>query len=55
VAAKKRYRETPEKQHARFKEMARQLGADERPEEFERALKKAATVKLPKERKPTRA
>lgn len=29
-------------QSARFKETARKLGADERPEEFEKVLKKVA-------------
>ena len=41
----KRPKDTPEKQHARFKEMARRLGADERPEEFEKMLKKVAPNK----------
>ena len=33
-------------QSARFVETARKLGADERPEEFEKVLKKVARVKV---------
>jgi hypothetical protein len=42
MAKKKRSKDTPEQQSARFKEMARELGADERPEVFDKAFKKAA-------------
>jgi hypothetical protein len=42
AAKKKRSKDTPAQQHARFKEMARQLGADERPDEFDKVLKRVA-------------
>lgn len=35
-------------QSARFKETARKLGADERPEEFDKVLKKVAPIGKPK-------
>jgi hypothetical protein len=37
--------ERDKEQSARFKETARKLGADERPEEFEKVLKKVAPRK----------
>ena len=36
---------TPAEQHARFVEAAKKAEADERPEEFDRVLKKIARVK----------
>jgi len=36
---------TPAEQSAKFKEMARQLGADESPEAFEKTLKQVAKEK----------
>jgi hypothetical protein len=41
---------SPAEQSARFIEAARKLGADERPEEFDKAFKKIASQK--KENKP---
>jgi hypothetical protein len=43
---------TPAEQSARFIEAAKKAEADERPEEFEKVLKKIAP--MPKARKPTR-
>jgi hypothetical protein len=47
MAAKKQNRLTPAEQSARFKETARKLGADERPEEFDKVLKTVARPKKP--------
>jgi hypothetical protein len=41
-------RMTPAEQSARFIEAAKKAEADERPEEFEKVLKKIATPKLAK-------
>jgi hypothetical protein len=61
MAAKKKS-DDPAAQHLRFKEMARELGADESPEAFDRALKrlapgKPALIPAPTKRtkKPARA
>jgi hypothetical protein len=43
-ATRKRNKITPAEQSARFKETARQLGADERPEAFDNAVKKIAPI-----------
>ncbi len=45
---KKKRRDTPEKQSARFIEDARELGADESGRAFEKALK----VIVPKKKRP---
>lgn len=42
---KKQRLKTSQEQSARFKETARQLSADERPEEFEKVLKRVAQPK----------
>ena len=39
--------EDPKEQHERFKEAARELGADKNPEEFERAFGKIVPPKKP--------
>jgi len=41
----KKKKMTQAKQSASFKETARQLGADERPEEFDKVFKKVVPVK----------
>jgi hypothetical protein len=45
MASKKRQKESPAQQSARFIETARKLGADERPEEFAKILKSVASKK----------
>jgi hypothetical protein len=52
MASKKRQKESPAQQSARFIETARKLGADERPEEFEKVIKKVARQKIEKYRAP---
>lgn len=42
--------EEPTPQAEKFKELARQLGADEDPAQFEETLKKIATKTPPKDR-----
>jgi hypothetical protein len=61
MAAKKKASGGPE-QHLRFKQMARELGADESPEAFDRTLRriapgKPAPIPVPRKRtkKPARA
>jgi hypothetical protein len=57
MAAKKKSSGGPE-QHLRFKQMARELGADESPEAFDRTLKRIAPGKpapFPNKKKPVRA
>jgi hypothetical protein len=46
--AKKKMALKPAEQSARFKETARALGADERPEEFDKLLKRVAPISKPK-------
>jgi hypothetical protein len=50
--SKKSNRLTPAEQSASFKEMAKQLGADERPEEFDKSLKRIALKRKTSTQKP---
>jgi hypothetical protein len=45
---KQKQAKNPSEQSARFKETARKLDADERPEEFEQILRKVVKVKAAK-------
>lgn len=45
---KKTPEDSPEKQHERFKETAREIGADKNPEAFERAFGKIVPPAKPK-------
>jgi hypothetical protein len=47
---KKTKRLTPAEQSARFKETARKLGADERPEEFDKVIKRLSTARVMKKK-----
>ena len=44
---KKAPAEDPKQQHARFKEAAKEIGADKNPEAFERAFGKIVPPKTP--------
>jgi hypothetical protein len=50
MAKKKRLKDTPEKQHARFVEAAKKAEADESPDALDKALRKIKATKPPSER-----
>jgi hypothetical protein len=55
AAKKKKLALPPAEQARRFKEMARQLGTDERPEAFDAIIKRIARANPSKKRVPKRA